>query len=272
MPLPSSGQITIDQIHVEAGGSSGSQAAINDADIRAMIGKSSTAQNAFNEYYGVTNSAPTATYIGRLLTTGDGFPSGSLTFNSGTKVVVVTLQLGGPNNTYVNFGSTAMTQAAKIDTASSNTSIWQGLFTSAVYWLQTSTSGSVSISGNGGSGRSVLHAWEITGYNSATPHSTATAQNTDASSFSKTISLSTRYNGCTIGSGLTEDTNPTGSVTVSNSDSLQQIDLESATNHFSWRDQGTSEGTTSYVCTQNNPQGNVNSGSTVMQLAAAHWK
>ena len=46
MPLPSSGQITINQIHVEAGGGSGSQAAINDSDIRAMIGKGSAAQNA----------------------------------------------------------------------------------------------------------------------------------------------------------------------------------------------------------------------------------
>lgn len=271
MPLPSSGQITINQIHVEAGGGSGSQAAINDTDIRAMIGKGSAAQNAFNEYYGVTNSAPTATYIGRLTTTGNGFPSGSLTFNSGTKVVVVTLQLAGFNNTYVNFGSTAMTQACKIDTAASG-GVWGARPTSAVYWLQTSTSGSVSISGNGGSGRSVLHAWEITGYNSATPYSTATAQNTSNTSFSKTISLSTKYNGCTIGSGVTEDTNPAGSVTVSNSDSLQQIDLESATNHYSWRDQGTSEGTTSYNCVQNNPASNIVSGSTIQQLAAAHWK
>jgi hypothetical protein len=272
MPLPSSGsQISLNQIHVEAGGSSGSQAALNDADIRAMIGKSSGASNAFSEYYGITNSAPTATYIGRLLTTGNGFPNGALTFNSGTKVVVVTLQLAGPSNTFVNFGSTAMTQACKIDNAASG-GVWAAAPTSAVYWLQTSTSGSVSISGNGGSGRSVLHAWEITGYNSATPHSTATAQNTNTSSFSKTISLSTKYNGCTIGSGVTEDTNPVGSVTVSNSDSLQQIDLESATNHYSWRDQGTAEGTTNYNCNQNNPASNIVSGSTIQQLAAAHWK
>ena len=272
MPLPSSGQITINQIHVEAGGGSGSQAAINDADIRSMIGKGSGSQNAFNEYYGVTNSAPTATYIGRRLTTGNGFPAGALTFNSGDKVVVVALALAGSGNTFVNFGSTAMTLAAKVDTVSPNSSIWQAAPTSAIYWLQTSTGGSVYISGNGGSGRSVLHAWEITGFNSATPHSTATAQNTDASSFSKTISLSTKYNGCTIGSGVTEDTSPTGSVTVSNSDSLQQIDLESATNHYTWRDQGTSEGTTSYNCDQNNPASNIVSGSTIQQLSAAHWK
>ena len=165
-----------------------------------------------------------------------------------------------------------MTQAALIDGTSTNPSVWQNQGVSAVYWLETSTSGSVNITGDGGSGRSVLHVWEITGYDSATPYSTATAQNNDSSSFSKTISLSTKYNGCTIGSGLTEDTNPTGSVTVSNSDSLQQRDLEGATNHFSWRDQGTSVGTTNYLCTQNNPASNINSGSTIMKLAAAHWK
>ena len=62
MPLPSSGQISLNQIHVEAGGSSSSQAALNDADIRDMIGKGSSASNAFSEYYGVSAAAPIATY------------------------------------------------------------------------------------------------------------------------------------------------------------------------------------------------------------------
>tara|TARA_B100000131_G_scaffold131715_1_gene128373 strand:+ start:1292 stop:2110 length:819 start_codon:yes stop_codon:yes gene_type:complete len=272
MTLPSSGQITMNQIHVEAGGSSGSQAALNDADIRALIGKGSTSQNAFNEYYGVSAAAPTGTYKGYTITTGNGFPSGYVNLSSGTKIVVVTLQLAGPNNTYVSLGGTNMTLAAKVDTVSPNANVWQLAPTSAVYYLVTSASGSTSVVGNGGSGRSVAHIWEITGYNSSTPTATATAQNTDASSYSKTISISTQYNGITIGSGICEDTIPTGSVTVSNSDSLQQIDLESATNHYSWRDQGTSLGTTSYNCDQNNPGSNIVSGSTPQQLAAAHWK
>lgn len=272
MTLPSSGQITINQIHVEAGGSSGSQAALNDADIRAMIGKGSTSQNAFNEYYGVSATAPTATYLGRNLTTGNGFPSGYANLSSGSKIVVVATALAGPSNTYVSLGGTNMTQACKVDTVSPNSGIWQAAPTSAIYYLVTSASGQTYITGNGGSGRSVVHVWEITGYNSSTPTATATAQNTNTSSYSKTISLSTQYNGITIGTGVTEDTSPTGSVTVSNSDSLQQIDLESATNHFSWRDEGTSLGTTSYNCVQNNPASNIVSGSTIMQLAAAHWK
>ena len=39
MPLPSSGAISLNQIHIEAGGSSGTICALNDADIRDMIGK-----------------------------------------------------------------------------------------------------------------------------------------------------------------------------------------------------------------------------------------
>ena len=44
MALQSSGQISLNDIHVEAGGSSGSLASINDSDIRDLIDKSSGAQ------------------------------------------------------------------------------------------------------------------------------------------------------------------------------------------------------------------------------------
>ena len=54
MTLQSSGAISLDDIHVEAGGSTGSQATINDADIRALISKSAGAQMAFNEWYGAS--------------------------------------------------------------------------------------------------------------------------------------------------------------------------------------------------------------------------
>jgi len=271
MPLPSSGQITINQIHVEAGGGSASQAKINDADIRDMIGKGSTSQNAFNEYYGVSAAAPVAAYKGRTLTTGNGFPTGNVTLSSGSKLVVVTIQLGGFNNTFVSLGGTSMTLAAKIDNAAPN-GVWPLIATSAIYYLVTSASGSTQITGNGGTGRSVAHVWEITGYNSSTPVSTAAVQNTNNSSFSKVISLSTEYNGVTIGSGISEDTVPVNGISVSNSDSLQQIHLESATGHYTWRDENTPLGTRSYTCTHNGT-GNLHSNSSTMHsLTAAHWK
>ena len=54
MALQSSGQISLNDIHVEAGGTSGSQAGMNDSDIRALIGKSSGAAMSFSEWYGAS--------------------------------------------------------------------------------------------------------------------------------------------------------------------------------------------------------------------------
>jgi len=66
MALPSSGAISLNQMHVEAGGSSGSQVSLNDSDIRDMINKSSGSQMSFSEWYGAS-SGPA---IERQYTTG----------------------------------------------------------------------------------------------------------------------------------------------------------------------------------------------------------
>ena len=54
MALPSSGAISLNQMHVEAGGSSGTQCSINDSDIRGLIGKGSGSQMSFSEWYGAS--------------------------------------------------------------------------------------------------------------------------------------------------------------------------------------------------------------------------
>ena len=54
MALQSSGAISLNDIHIEAGGSSGTSASINDSDIRGLIGKSSGAQSSFSEFYGAS--------------------------------------------------------------------------------------------------------------------------------------------------------------------------------------------------------------------------
>jgi len=54
MALPSSGAISMNQMHVEVGGSSGSTVGLNDTDIRALISKSSGATMSFNEWYGAS--------------------------------------------------------------------------------------------------------------------------------------------------------------------------------------------------------------------------
>ena len=54
MPLPSSGTISLNEIHVEAGGSSGTSASLNDTDIRNLINKNSATQMSFSEWYGAS--------------------------------------------------------------------------------------------------------------------------------------------------------------------------------------------------------------------------
>lgn len=72
MALQTSGAISLNQIHVEAGGTSGTQASLNDSDIRGLISKASGATMSFNEWYGA--SAGTAytvtqgTYSGQFFT------------------------------------------------------------------------------------------------------------------------------------------------------------------------------------------------------------
>lgn len=56
MPLQTSGAISLNDIHVEAGGTSGTQASINDADIRALISKASGTTMSFSEWYGASYS------------------------------------------------------------------------------------------------------------------------------------------------------------------------------------------------------------------------
>lgn len=60
MALQTSGAISLNDIHVEAGGGSGTSASINDADIRALIGKGSGVTMSFSEWYGASAyTAPT---------------------------------------------------------------------------------------------------------------------------------------------------------------------------------------------------------------------
>ena len=54
MPLQSSGAISLNEMHIEAGGSSGTLCTINDSDIRGLISKGSGATMSFNEWYGAS--------------------------------------------------------------------------------------------------------------------------------------------------------------------------------------------------------------------------
>lgn len=56
MPVTSSGQVSLNDLHVEAGGTSGTECSFNDTDIRGLIDKASGAQMAMNEWYGAANT------------------------------------------------------------------------------------------------------------------------------------------------------------------------------------------------------------------------
>lgn len=92
MALPSSGAISLNEMHIEAGGTTGTLCSINDADIRALIDKASGVQMSFSEWYGAVAAlwsadmhSETSTYRGVQLSTA---PNGSWTSqnygNSGT--------------------------------------------------------------------------------------------------------------------------------------------------------------------------------------------
>jgi len=60
--LQSSGAISLNDIHIEAGGGSGTNCTINDSDIRGLIGKASGASNSFSEYYGASADNSLSSY------------------------------------------------------------------------------------------------------------------------------------------------------------------------------------------------------------------
>jgi len=101
MPLQTSGAISLNQIHVEAGGSSGTQASLNDSDIRGLIGKASGATMSFSEWYGASAyTAPTVDTSFLTTPTANGFARyrvtdgvNTLTGQTTTQDAITTLSL-----------------------------------------------------------------------------------------------------------------------------------------------------------------------------------
>ena len=63
MAVPSSGQISLNDFHVEAGGTSGSACTLNDADIRGLISKGENAAMNFEEWYGASALVHSTTMV-----------------------------------------------------------------------------------------------------------------------------------------------------------------------------------------------------------------
>ena len=63
MPLQSSGQISLNDMHVEAGGTSGTQCSMNDSDIRGLVNASANSQMTFSSFYGASAVQPYSAVI-----------------------------------------------------------------------------------------------------------------------------------------------------------------------------------------------------------------
>lgn len=110
MPLTSSGAISLNEIHIEAGGSSGTQCSLNDSDIRALISKSAGATMSFNEWYGasasdntfngvkssasVTSGKTTTTYHGVGGSSGGALTNGAINPPSGASITALQMTIG----------------------------------------------------------------------------------------------------------------------------------------------------------------------------------
>lgn len=79
MATPSSGAISLNEMHVEAGGSSGTTCSINDTDIRLIANKSSGATASWNDYH---NCAADFSFT---MTVGDGIHSTTADYVTTTK-------------------------------------------------------------------------------------------------------------------------------------------------------------------------------------------
>lgn len=75
MALPSSGAISLNQMHVEAGGTTGTSCTLNDSDIRGLINAASGSEMSFDDWYGASAS--------QSYTVGQGIYSGQFFTNYG---------------------------------------------------------------------------------------------------------------------------------------------------------------------------------------------
>ena len=92
MALPTSGALTLDQIHVEAGGTTGTTCSLNDSDIRGLNAASGRTINStlgtnidFADFYGASSASTPLIASGtagtKQITTGVGKAATTTTFN-----------------------------------------------------------------------------------------------------------------------------------------------------------------------------------------------
>ena len=101
MALQGSGAISLDDMHVEAGGTTGTQCSLNDSDIRAMISKADGAQASFSEYYNAASEVDIALTISSNTNNYNIYSNRGGSYSAGKSNVTLTINSG------VTVGSTS---------------------------------------------------------------------------------------------------------------------------------------------------------------------
>ena len=200
MALQTSGAISLNDLHIEAGGSSGTTCSLNDSDIRDIISKASGATNSIFEYYGQSsetlltsggnvNGQPQRKQISvsSFISSGETFriPSNMWVWSDSTSVAALTIDIpctvindgkiigkGGNGGYYVGTRATAggpainVTSSGVTITNSSGAYIAGGGGGGGYYQDQSNPSdahaggGGGAGGGNGGTGRVNAGYWQ----------------------------------------------------------------------------------------------------------------
>ena len=96
MGLQSSGAISLNQLHVEVGGTSGTICSLNDSDIRGLIGVSNQGSQNIQQYYGSSSITPAYDSTATTDLTGDN-ASGTIALSSVAVGDILVLQILSSN-------------------------------------------------------------------------------------------------------------------------------------------------------------------------------
>ena len=145
MTLATSGNLTLNQIHIEAGGSSGTACTINDSDIRGLQAGAGQTINSVSgtaieigDFYGATNDP-------RSSLTGSPALSGTLTVAEKYAVTYVvntqyTTRYNGYINSTINIGTDSVGNNIQPMGAWLNNSTWMGATVAGFYSSYSTTS------------------------------------------------------------------------------------------------------------------------------------
>ena len=122
MPLPSSGNaISLDQMHVEVGGTSGTTCSINDSDIRGLIpGRASGALSRFSDFHGRSASVHSSTMTVGSLDMTSSYAGINYGFNDMSGSGIFTIDFGSLNNSSFTVGTNSSVECLRWNTVGQN--------------------------------------------------------------------------------------------------------------------------------------------------------